>query len=808
MKIGSRVTIASPYTIRESEWGGFLGADLLHGFYLGDFLVEPLKGQLSGRSRSVHLAPKAVEVLLCLVKSPGELVARETLLAEVWGAGHGSQEALSHAVSEIRHALDDRADDPQFIQTLPKRGYRLLVTPETVSAHTSSVVLGAGGTTLSSDIGLFENLKRRGVLETTVAYLVIGWLLIQIADIVFGQLHLPDWTGTFVTVLVIAGFPIAIVLSWYLDFRDGRAVLHELSPADARKRRFGRTYLSVIGALAIAALVVYGYDQSIGLPEAEETKTFSTQLPPIVENSFAVLPFLNIDGSEETQVFANGLHDDVINRLSRIPDLRVANRGDSSTLSPNSPSEQVRERLRVQMYLGGSVETADDTMRVTVQLVDTESGFQVLSRSFDRPVDDFFAVRDDITSLTVANVRVALPPDVRDSSLKAVEDPSLDAYLLYRRGIDAFRQPKSIDTIATALGWFDASLGVDPEYAVAHAGKCMVYVAGYTEVDDVAFISNAEVSCATALALNPNLAVVHAALGDLYESTGRHTEALAAFEKALSNDPSNVEALIGLGKVYQRLNRPEDAEASLRNAVEAHPGDANAFNTLGVFLFQSGRFVEAAEQYQYVVALQPANMNGYSNLGSSYLFMGDFASGALAYQQAIEIEPTKTAYSNLGLMHYYLGDLDSAISSLSSAVELKPNDYLAKSNLGDALWIADRKKEATQEFRKAETMVVEALQVNPSDPFAMMDLAWIKAMLDEPNEARRLMNRARELAPDDPYTHYYDALVFLRAGDQDNALAALEIAADKGYSRQLLAAEPHLKPLRDDPRFRLIIDNS
>ena len=113
-------------------------SDLLQGFYLGDLLVEPLKGRVTGRAGSRHLPPKAVEVLLCLASTPGDLVTREALLDDVWGVGNGSQEALSHAISEIRHALDDRPDDPAFLQTLPKRGYRLIVAPVSAEGDTAT----------------------------------------------------------------------------------------------------------------------------------------------------------------------------------------------------------------------------------------------------------------------------------------------------------------------------------------------------------------------------------------------------------------------------------------------------------------------------------------------------------------------------------------------------------------------------------------------------------------------------------------------------------------------------------------------
>jgi Flp pilus assembly protein TadD len=189
------------------------------------------------------------------------------------------------------------------------------------------------------------------------------------------------------------------------------------------------------------------------------------------------------------------------------------------------------------------------------------------------------------------------------------------------------------------------------------------------------------------------------------------------------------------------------------------------------------------------------------------MLSGNFAAAASEFQKAIDIEPTKLAYTNLGLMYYYLGDLDAAIDSHKSAVQLQSNDHLARSNLGDALWIAGRKDEAQVEFEKAESMAESALSINPNDPFTMMDLAWIRAMLDRPGDARVLMDKARNLAPDDPYTYYYDALISLRAGDETAALSSLVTAVEKGYSRQMLRAEPHLAVLRNDPRFLAIVNS-
>lgn len=785
-----------------------MNSDLLHGFELGDVHIDPLQGNVTSRSGTCHLPPKAMEVLLVLATHPGTLVTRETLLDEVWGKGHGSQEAISHAVSEIRHALHDHADQPHFIQTLPKRGYRLLVEPEFSSDLTTSIVIGGQVNTDLAQASFFENLQQRGVLETAIAYLLLGWLLIQVADIVFAQLLLPPWAATFVTYLVIAGFPIALILSWFLEFRDGKAILHEMSPRDKIRRRFSRTYISVIGALALAAGLVFIYDMNVGLPEVSPNdESSASQLPPVADNSFAVLPFLNIDGSDDTQIFSNGLTDDLITRLSRVPGLLVSSRGDAYSLQPNSASRTVRQRLRVAHYLEGSVQIADNKLRIIVQMIDSATGFHVLSRRFDRPREDFFDIRNEITELTVANVRVALPTDTHEDISPPTDDPSLDAYVLYRRGRDALDLPTSVSTIDTALRWFDAALEVDPDYAAAHAGKCELFVSAFPETDSPVYIEHAQSSCSAALNLNPNLDVVHSALGTLYHATGQYAAADAAFIEALRINPNNVVALTGMGSNLALQSEMVEAEAYFRKAIGLHPGEWLAYSELGRFLYNSGRYDEAAEQYEIVVALDSSNASGYSNLGTAYLLAGDFAAAATALEKAIDLNPRANTYSSLGLMHYYLGRFDRAVAAHKQAVELAPNDHFNWSNLGDALVHSGNTTEGRTAFATARELVANAVAVNPNDPNNLMDLAWINSMLDYENDALTLIDKAKKLAPDDPYVHYIDGLILLRTGRTESALQALNRAAEQGYSLQMMAAEPHLSSVHNHPDFKAILSS-
>ena len=784
-----------------------MNSDLLHGFYLGDVLIDPVKGYVTGPSGPLHLPPKAMEVLLVLASNPGALVTRNKLIDEVWGKGRGTQEALNHAVSEIRQALDDHADDPVFIQTLPKRGYRLISEVELASAHSTSVVIGAHNR--ADDIGLFENIKQRGVLETAFAYLLLGWLLIQVADIVFAQLRFPDWTGTFVTALVIAGLPIAVILAWFLEFRDGRGVLHELSPSASRRKRFTRTYVSVIGALGISAIVVFVYDQSVGLPQSEITRTQTiaqqVDLPPVQENSIAVLPLLNVDGSERTQVFSNGLADDVITRLTRVPGLLVSSRGDSFTLAPNSGSSRVRERLRVALYLEGSVEIIQDEMRVIVQLIDSASGFHVLSKSFDRPLSDYFDMRDEITELIVANVRVALPVETQVLASTEYEESDLNAYILYRTGKEIFERPRTLQSIAESISNYEKALALDSHYTAAHAGLCDAYVARFELSSSVDDIKRAEQACGAALESNARLHMVHTALGQLYLETGRIERAAAAFQEALAIHSTNAQALIGLSEVYVQQNRMTEAEEILHQAIGAEPGNWRTIDSLGGFYFNAGRYDEAANLFRQVVHMEPNNFEARSHLGSALTMAGDFEAGKVVFAEALQIQPSQRTYSNLGVIYYYLGEFDDSVAMHRKAVELSPGIAVMWTNLADALYFLGNTEESASAYRQAAEISRQRLAANRSDTESLINLAWSEHMLGNTDAALDLVARALSIAANDPYSFYYDALIKNRSGDTNGALESLQTALQMGYPAEMLMAEPLLGDLRNQARFKSML---
>jgi len=780
--------------------------ELLDGFFLQEVLVEPLIGRVSGTGEPAHLPSKSIEVLLCLAKQPRRLVSREELLAKVWGDGNGSPEALSHAVSEIRHVLGDHADDPVFIQTVPKRGYRLLCEPR-LRDSSSQVASVAPESTLPAAVPLWGALLRHGVVQAGFAYLVVGWLLIQVADATFLNLGLPTWAMPFITFVVVGGFPLVVLLAWFIEVAEGRMIRDRGEQPGGLLQGLGRNYLAIIAAYGIAALGAGTYQFSVGfsVPENGSVQLAKPALIPIDPNSIAVLQLMNIDGSEETTIFSNGLVEDVINRLARIPGLHVASRGDSFSLPANSSSSEVRQRLRVNYYIEGSVRLTEEKIRVVIQLIESENGQHLLSRSFDRERKDFFEIQDEITSLTVANLRVALPQDTQTALGTAINVASIDAYILYRRGIEELHKPITAQTIEQALDWFSQSLEIDPDYAAAHAGICLTYSSGFNVVDDPVFIDEAEQACASALELSPNLNIVHNALGDLYWETGKHQEAEASYLRALAINQNDVTALTGLAIVQSSLQRLAEAEENFRRAIDLQPGNWRSYDALARFLYQNGRYEEAAAAYEEVVSLDTENMQGWGNLGTSLMLSGNFTDAAPAFNRSIDIEPQVDAYANLGLMYYYLGKTDAAVAALENATSLAPDDHLVWANLGDALSFSEQTARSSQAFSRAEGLAESRLAITRKDAETMIDLAWIKAMLGKMEDAEALIVRAQRIAPSDPYVHYIHGLVLTRLGEHTAALVELESAVEMGYPLVMLAAEPHLTELKEQPRFVALV---
>ena len=579
-------------------------------------------------------------------------------------------------------------------------------------------------------------------------------------------------------------------------------------PAGARTR-----FSLAVGGVAIAVIVVAILFSLLrpepapapAGPPVAVARDPSGNLPAVLDSSVAVLRFVNLDGSEQTQVFSDGLSDDLITALSGVPGLFVSSRGDSFTLEPNAGSARVRERLRVAHYVEGSVQMQGGAMRVIVQLIDSGTGFQVLSRKFDRPVEDFFKLRDEITQLTVSNVRVALPQGVASPMPLQQDATDLDAYVAYRHGKDLYEQPRTLDSLAQVVAFYQQALEIDPQYAAAHAGLCDTYVARFDLSNAASDIEAAEKACSAALAASPRLFMVHASLGDLYRRTGRLAEAERAYRTALDANPNDVAAMNGLARVYVSRQQHPAAEQLLQKAIATQPGNWRTLNNYGSQLFAHGQYTQSADVFRQVVALDPANHQARGNLGAALMMAGEFSAAKVVYEEALEIQEYRTAYSNLGVLYYYLWDFPKSVATHRKAVELSPEDATKWINLADALHFAGRESEARKAFSRSAELAEQRLAVDPMDADTTFMYAWALHMLGRWQEAREALDKGLALAEDDPYGLYYAGLIELRSGEKDEALSSFRKAVEKGYPPTMLAAEPYIGDLRNDPAFEAVL---
>jgi len=244
-----------------------------------------------------------------------------------------------------------------------------------------------------------------------------------------------------------------------------------------------------------------------------------------------------------------------------------------------------------------------------------------------------------------------------------------------------------------------------------------------------------------------------------------------------------------------------EAEEEFKQAISLQPGNWRPYDGFGKFLYRNGRYQEAAATLEEVVFLDTENMQGWGNLGTALMYAGNFSNAASAFKRAIEIDPQSDWYANLGLIYYYQSNVDAAIAALENATRLAPDDHLVWANLGDALSFSEQAARASRAYSRAEGLAERRLAINRRDAVTTIDLAWIKAMLGKIDVAEELIARAKRLAPNHIYAHYIHGLVLTRRGEYTDALSELETAVSMGYPLVMLAAEPHLERLRNQPRF-------
>ncbi|MGH8268237.1 MAG: tetratricopeptide repeat protein [Steroidobacteraceae bacterium] len=446
-----------------------------------------------------------------------------------------------------------------------------------------------------------------------------------------------------------------------------------------------------------------------------------------------------------------------------------------------------------------------DHLRVTAQLVDSASGYEVWSQSYDRTWQDLFAIEDDLARCITGALKVVLSNDLQQ---RVAQSPTthLAAFDRYLAGLAQLHGPAGATQLEEAEQSFHQALAEDPKFALAYAGLCQRYAMGYDQTRDAALVTQAEAACSQALKLDNSLREVSAALGNLYLVSGRSAQAEAIFRGAVGADPNDADGYVGLGAALDGQQRTADAERILRQAVNVESTYWGAQTALGNFLFRHGRFLAAVPFYRRVTQLIPASPVAFNNMGAALEMSGDFAGAAAAFGRSLALEPTRSAYSNSGTVYYFLARYEDAARMFSRATQIAAADHRVWGNLADALWQIDsRRADARGAYRRAIALAQRSLEVNPRDAVSWMQLAFYSTRIGDADHAQRYTSRALALDSDDVYVHYYGALIALERRDSATALESLEKAVHGGFPAQMVRAAPDFTSLRSDTRFRQLL---
>lgn len=796
-----------------------MDARMQRGFRIGEYEVRSLEGRIIGPTGPQHVQPKVMEILLCLAEHSGELVGRDVLIERGWGGGTVEfADVLTRCISDLRHHLDDHHDSVRYIQTIPKRGYRLIADVEltddseaaakAVAADRDLPVTPASSGAPASDeqpsliVTFWNDLKRRNVVRVSISYIVVAWILMQIGDLIFQALQLPSSALTLLLALLALGFPITVIMAWVFQVTPEGVVL------DIRGASGGKTFLRrnldfvIIGALVIAVSIL-GYRAFI--PETrvgERAQSVSFSGPPPI-NSIAVLRFLPIGGEP---YFADGLGEELLDRFANLKELGVAARTSSWAFSGKDVDvPTIAAQLDVNYVLEGSVRQIGDRIRVTAQLNDGKTGKHVWSHSYDRKLttENFFETQSEIARQVVGVLKISLSPE-SEARLAGKPQTSMEALDFYLQGQEYFRKPHSDTTLDTAATLYRRSLEVDPRFAMAYAGLCDTELGRYIITRDVAVFEEAERACHRALTLDDDMSRVLAALGGLYLFSGQNEKAEEELRRAIAESPNLIDAYADLGEALENQGRFEEAERIFQTMIARQPGYWYSHNALGNFLYRRSRFDDAAKTWTKVTELAPDRAIGFNNVAVAYYMLGDFDAASRAYEMSVEIEPYVDNYTNLGLAYFYDGQYKEAAEMQLKAFELRPNDARVLGRLATAYHFAGREDDAKNLYRDAIDLIQKQLVINPNDIRANRFLAVYNASIGQIEQAQDAIEHALELRPQTAGVRFDAAKIALAAGDRDKALEFLQQAKDLGYSTKIIGSDPVFATLHDDTRFMLV----
>jgi TolB-like protein/Flp pilus assembly protein TadD len=488
-------------------------------------------------------------------------------------------------------------------------------------------------------LSFLNELKQRNVLRVAAAYVVAAWLVIQVVETIFPAFGFGDAAVRIATIVFAVGLIPALVLAWVFEMTpEGLKKESEVDRTQSIPPNTGKKLDRWIMIVLALALGYFAFDKFVLDPardsarEALVTERARTEalIGSFGQNSLAVLPFVNMSNDVENEYFSDGIAEEVLNLLAKIPDLRVISRSSSfSFRGKDIDIPSIAEQLDVALILEGSVRKYGNQVRITAQLIEARSDTHLWSETYERELKDVFAIQDEISGAIVESLRdsIGLEADDAPTTIATGNTEAHDAYL---RGQYLLAQRK----VSGAVREFEKAISLDPDYALAHAQLAIAYQLGYLGITLTESVAVAAPHVEKAMLLDPSMAEAHAAAGQLSWSKEENMEALKHFEKAIQINPNYADVYIWMANILDwSMGRYAEAFAMREKSVQLDPLSIPALVNYVGALFYRDRLTEVDRELEKLASLAP---NYYALFRANWMSEeGNWADGALALLEAL-----------------------------------------------------------------------------------------------------------------------------------------------------------------------------
>jgi serine/threonine-protein kinase len=476
----------------------------------------------------------------------------------------------------------------------------------------------------------FSELKRRNVYKVAVAYIVAGWALAQGIAQVFPVFYVPNWAIQLVVILIIIGFPVAVMLAWAFEITpEGIKRTEDVDTTQPHSIGGAWIYIVVVSVLVSVGLFFLGrYSATNATPGHSESAMANSK------KSIAVLPLVNESGDPRDEYFSDGLSEELIAALAQITGLKVIGRSSSFRFKDTKEEPKtIGKELGVSTLLDGTVRKQGDRVRIVAQLVNAADGIQLWTRTFDRELKDIFAVQEEIAKAVADSLKVTL---LGSDTAQRNMPKNIEAHNAYLQGHFHF-QRRNLEDYRKAVDYFDQAIRLDPNYALAYAerSEAWTFIGDLTGRREPAW-SKARSDAEKAVAIAPGLAEARAALGWVrFFIDWKFAEGLSELKRAKELSASNPTANDLLARVIVYLGRLDEAERQARQAVELDPLSVIAQGNLARVLLFAGKLDESDAAARKAAELQPTAAASHRWQVTEAILRGD---GETALREA-QLEP-------------------------------------------------------------------------------------------------------------------------------------------------------------------------